>query len=462
MTRFHLPWWAVPVARSRVFLLCGLAALLLVPASVQGRLQAQQAADAPAANSQPAPPSTTTSQPAPSSDTTSHPAQAPAPVSPEDQPALAPTIVPGVSGSASISSASISEDQLRKLLEGKDLFIRGGYLDNTLAFNEHGVLIGHSAQGSYTLCGIRINKVRLLKHKVELEGARYGLHFLGASPGEDPTKAVDRVNITPKKKAVRITIDRELVLKPKSQKGKGKGVPPASKPAPIASQPATAAAPPADVPAAPAAAPDVPDVPEAQAKIAEAPEAERPADANSVTTTFSPAHANQLLQQALDNIFAQGFDARMMAAMPAFWTLYYQAVAEKADYRPQDPNVLGQNMVDKKARLVSSFVPASNQFAQDYGVAGMTEYHVVVDADGKPQEIVVARPIGFGLDENAVDAIREATFEPAVKDGKPVPVMLDLVVQFRIYSQRTAMASAPVSEHAPQPPSLPGPYSAQH
>jgi TonB family protein len=96
-------------------------------------------------------------------------------------------------------------------------------------------------------------------------------------------------------------------------------------------------------------------------------------------------------------------------------------------------------------------------------VAGVAEYHVVVDADGKPAEIAVARPIGFGLDESAVAAIRKATFEPAVKDGKPVPVLLNMVVEFRIYSQRTAAESQqPAPEKAPEAPSLPGPYSVQH
>ena len=80
----------------------------------------------------------------------------------------------------------------------------------------------------------------------------------------------------------------------------------------------------------------------------------------------------------------------MMAAMPGFWKLYYDAVAAKADYQPADPNVLRQNMVDKKAALESTFEPASNQFAQDYGVAGMSVYHVVIGADGKPSEIAVA------------------------------------------------------------------------
>jgi TonB family protein len=120
-------------------------------------------------------------------------------------------------------------------------------------------------------------------------------------------------------------------------------------------------------------------------------------------------------------------------------------------------------MVDKKARLVTTFEPESNEYAQAYAVAGMALYHTVIGADGKPGEIAVARPIGFGLDENAVAAIRKATFEPAIKDGKPVPVLLDLVVQFRIYSKRTAVRSDPnkPAEGAAEP-SLPGPYSVQH
>lgn len=349
----------------------------------------------------------------------------------------------------------MTEDELRGLLLGKELFLRGGYLDNTLSFNEHGVLIGHSPQGSYTLCGIQIDKVRLTKHKVELQGERFGLHFLGALPYEDPTKAVDRVNITPRKKVVRINIDRELVVKPKQKKVKGKQATNAPKPAPAAS--ATAPAPPA---AASSEAAEASSAAEAQAEIAAAPPAERPAEAKSVTTTTSPAHAAKVLKDALNNVFAQGFESRMMDAMPGFWKLYYEAAAEKTDYHPKDPAVLRQNMVDQKARLVTSFEPPSNQYAQDHGVAGMCLYHVVIGADGKPGEIAVARPIGFGLDENAVDSIRKARFEPALKDGKPVPVMLDLVVEFRIYSKRTAAAAQQANQ--PAGSTLPGPYSVQH
>jgi len=118
-------------------------------------------------------------------------------------------------------------------------------------------------------------------------------------------------------------------------------------------------------------------------------------------------------------------------------------------------------MVDQKAKLVSKFEPPSNEWAQGAGVAGMSLYHVVIGADGKPGEIAVARPIGFGLDESAVDAIRTAKYEPAIKDGKPVPVMLDLVVQFRIYSKRTGVSGPTEASDKPPTPALPGPYSVQ-
>ena len=74
---------------------------------------------------------------------------------------------------------------------------------------------------------------------------------------------------------------------------------------------------------------------------------------------------------------------------------------------------------------------------------------------------MVARPIGFGLDESAADTIRKASFQPAMKGGKAVPVMFDLVVQFRIYSKANEPAE-PSPANADSKPKLPGPYSVTH
>jgi hypothetical protein len=366
-----------------------------------------------------------------------------APSSP-DQPAQ-PAAQASDASSPSETVGAITEEELKQLLVGKTLYLRGGYLDNGLNFNEHGVLVSHSPQGSYTLSLIQIDRVRLSKHKVALDGIRYGLHFLGALPYEDPTSAIDKVRITPKKKTVHISIDREVVVKPKKVKtpkrAKGEAV--------------EATAPPANEPA---------DAENLKSEIAATPEADRPIDIGTITTTTSPAHAARVLKQALDTIFAPSLDVRMMASMPDFWKLYYQAAAAKTDYTPSDPSVQRQTTVDQKARLLTSFEPESNEYAQDSGVAGMALYHTVVGIDGKPQEIAVGRPIGFGLDENAVTAIRDAKFDPALKDGKPVPVLLDLVVQFRIFSKRTAVTApttANASDNAPSQNQLPGPYTIQ-
>jgi hypothetical protein len=425
----------------------------------------------------PAQPATadTQSAPAPAPPQTAAPASQP-PQAPAATPAAAQPVANGptkdkrdqIKQDLDQQGGGITEEELKQMLVGKTFYLRGGYLDDSLSFNEHGKLAGHSAVGSYTLNMVEIDKVRLSKHKVELDGMRYGLHFSNQLAFEDPRTAYDKVRITPKKKALHITIDRESVVKPKKDKEKEKDKKQQAKPAaaPVASSPAAATA--AASTGAPAAQPapsaEEPDTEQAKAEIAAAKPEERPADPDSVTSTTSPAHATQVLKQALDVMFAPGLDDRMMAALPDFWKLYYKAVAEKTDYRPTDATVLRQSTVDKKARLLSTFEPESNQFAQDNGVAGMALYHTVIGVDGIPAEIAVARPIGFGLDENAVKAIRAAKFEPAEKDGKPVPVLLDLVVQFRIYSKRTnvTLPAAPEDASKPAEPVLPGPYSVQH
>jgi outer membrane biosynthesis protein TonB len=341
------------------------------------------------------------------------------------QPATTPSRAPsthsgGASHPAMPAAKPISQDELRRRFQGKMVYLRGGYSGSELRFDELGRFAGTSPQLSYTLSMVEIGKVNVGKHRVQFEGIRYGLHFLGASATEDPLTASDRVRITPKKKVLRISIDRAQVVKPPKKSKSSR-----------------------DEAALPATGPTV---------TLEASEG----------GARSQAAANQRLEEALERVFSQGLDERMVASLPDYWRDYFQAAANKSNFKPSDPAVLRQSTVDQKARLITNFEPPSNDFAQDAGVAGVALYHVVVGRDGKPGEIAVGRPIGFGLDENAVASIRKAQFEPAVKDGKPVPVVLDLVVQFRIFSQRTGAhvpqeaSSATLSE--PETP-LPGPYS---
>ncbi len=392
-------------------------------------------------------------------------AAAQAPAAPETTPPPAPQAQPQTEPSAEPQEkGGVTEEELKRQLVGKPLFLRGGYLGDSLSFTEHGDATGHPTIGSYTLSAVQIEKVRLTKHRVELEGARYALHFLGALPSEDPSKAVDRIKVTPKKKVLKISIDREQVIKPKKVKEakKDKKAPsgPTAAQSPVASSETDVASAP-DTSAKPAPSTT------AAAQQAETPETgkdETPGevqatDQASVTTTISPAHAAKILHDALDRIFAPSLDDKLRAQMPEFWQLYYQAQAAGIDYRPRDAKVLRSSAVDQQAKVTSSIAPDSNEYAQASGVAGRALYRAVIGADGKPGEIAVVRPIGFGLDENAVAAIRKASFQPAVKGGQPVAETLDLAVLFRIYSKRTSVAAAEGQVAEPAKQIKPGPYS---
>jgi len=65
---------------------------------------------------------------------------------------------------------------------------------------------------------------------------------------------------------------------------------------------------------------------------------------------------------------------------------------------------------------------------------GVCLISLIVDAQGNPQDIRVARALGMGLDEKAIEAIRQYKFRPAMKDSKTaVPVMITIEVDFRLY-----------------------------
>jgi periplasmic protein TonB len=58
---------------------------------------------------------------------------------------------------------------------------------------------------------------------------------------------------------------------------------------------------------------------------------------------------------------------------------------------------------------------------------------VVVDTIGHARILGVVSPLGYGLDEKAIEAVKQWRFQPGTKDGKPVDVQLNIEVEFRQY-----------------------------
>jgi TonB family protein len=64
---------------------------------------------------------------------------------------------------------------------------------------------------------------------------------------------------------------------------------------------------------------------------------------------------------------------------------------------------------------------------------GVCVVGLIVDPTGNPQRVHVVRPLGMGLDEKALEAVRQYKFKPALYKGKAVAVEVDIEVNFRIY-----------------------------
>jgi TonB family protein len=340
------------------------------------------------------------------------------------------------------STPPLTEDALRTRYVGKLIFLRGSYLGDDLNFDIDGKVNGSPTMGSFTLSAFEVRKVKLSKHKLEIEADRYGLHFFGALPYEDDTKSFDKVKIS--KKPVHIAIEREVIVVPKVKKEKKKNEPTPQELAAAqtlktrdAAAPATAEAPKSATQAATVETNEA--LKESNKALKESTEALK--ETNEALKAVSPAHSAMVMNKALDNIFADDIDLRMMSHLPDYWQEYFTSKSQHRQFMPSDANVKVMSDGMTPPKVLNSIDPSSNEYAQQYGIAGMELLRTVVDATGVPRQMAIARPIGFGLDEKAVDAIKNSRFRPATLNGQPVPVVVDLVVTFRIFSNRTKPGS---------------------
>lgn len=77
--------------------------------------------------------------------------------------------------------------------------------------------------------------------------------------------------------------------------------------------------------------------------------------------------------------------------------------------------------------------PEYSEEARKQKFQGTTVLEITVNVDGTVSNISVVRFQGFGLDENAVRAVRQWKFEPAIRNGSAVPVRIGVEVTYRLY-----------------------------
>jgi protein TonB len=84
-------------------------------------------------------------------------------------------------------------------------------------------------------------------------------------------------------------------------------------------------------------------------------------------------------------------------------------------------------------QLIYSVEPEFSEEARKAKVAGNVLVNLWVDTNGLPSHVHVIRGVGMGLDEKAVEAVKQYKFKPAMENGKPVLVELNVEVNFQIF-----------------------------
>jgi TonB family protein len=84
-------------------------------------------------------------------------------------------------------------------------------------------------------------------------------------------------------------------------------------------------------------------------------------------------------------------------------------------------------------RLIHDVVPEFSDEARRKKIQGIVTLTLVVGTDGQATDIQVVSKLGHGLDEKAVEAVKQWRFQPAIKDGNPVAQKITADVSFHLY-----------------------------
>jgi TonB family protein len=82
--------------------------------------------------------------------------------------------------------------------------------------------------------------------------------------------------------------------------------------------------------------------------------------------------------------------------------------------------------------LVRKVEPDYTEEARKARYQGTVLLYAEIAPDGRATNIKVQRSLGLGLDEKAIEAVKQWVFKPGEKDGRPVTVAATIEVNFRL------------------------------
>jgi TonB family protein len=184
-------------------------------------------------------------------------------------------------------------------------------------------------------------------------------------------------------------------------------------------------------------------------------------------STDEPLSSADQAQTLLGSVFALN-KADLLAAVPEFWRGYLAAHLNDFDFKqgkeidfttvgPVTPNNVpaqngnasqppagpgnhnpasgiyhvGADVQAPKAKNTPE--PSYTEAARYEKFQGVVVVSIIVDSAGNVSKVGLVRPLGLGLDQNAVATIKTWNFEPARLKGNPVAVEMNVEVAFHLY-----------------------------
>jgi TonB family protein len=113
-------------------------------------------------------------------------------------------------------------------------------------------------------------------------------------------------------------------------------------------------------------------------------------------------------------------------------TVTAQGVSSGAAATPHVPQRIAVGGNVQAANLIRQIKPPYPESARAAGIEGSVTLNAVIDTEGKPARIRVTRSMGDEFDSAALQAVSQWRFQPTLLNGRPVEVMTDITVAFKL------------------------------
>ena len=137
---------------------------------------------------------------------------------------------------------------------------------------------------------------------------------------------------------------------------------------------------------------------------------------------------------ALDAIFTDKL-ADLVPRMPVEWQSFARVsfLSEEAPAKSKSPAGRRVGGGVTAPRVTFAPQPQYTEAARAVRWSGNALVYLQVDTAGMPVKLKLLRPLGLGLDEAALAAVRAYKFQPAMENGQPVAVEMNVEVNFQIF-----------------------------